>query len=483
MAPVVADVDATAGAWHEWTDSVAEGYAAAGSNGSGNADNAAGGANGFHYAITSPPEPMIVAAPSDQPPGADEQRGADEPRPDAWADAPDTPPATSDFPVTPDSWPTIPEDETPAAPPAFWEEAEANPEARAEVEAEPTVPEDETPAAPPAPWAQAEVANPEAQAELVAEPHADTPEPEPVQAWALPAVEPVPAPPPPSVTPVIASAELVPSPSGSPQTMVLRIELAIVDENQRANPANAARRVGPEADVRAPEYDPRPEGDRAPLPWPEYLWNVPPVDVQKQQRGPRQAEPGSPGQPAPAQQTQMDWDLPQLSGPQSDQLAPWSAPPQRQPQMPPPVAPPPTWVLTEPTPPSAPESPQYAPPSAPRYQQPAWPTSQSTDPLYRLPAAPNQQPAGYSPAGYQPAPQSPSMPAQDQYPVPSVQSAPAAGWRARIGLPAAASAADDDAQPTGRSSSVMTAGLTIGFALLVIVLVLVFIQLMTSLLR
>jgi hypothetical protein len=75
------------------------------------------------------------------------------------------------------------------------------------------------------------------------------------------------------------------------------------------------------------------------------------------------------------------------------------------------------------------------------------------------------------------------MPAQGQNPVPSVRSAPAAGWRARFGLPAAASAADDDAQPTGRSSSVMTAGLTIGFALLVIVLVLVFIQLMTSLLR
>ena len=130
-----------------------------------------------------------------------------------------------------------------------------------------------------------------------------------------------------------------------------------------------------------------------------------------------------------------------------------------------------------------PEPAQYVPPSAPRYQQPAWQPTQSTDLLYGLPAAPNQQPAGYSPAGYQPAPQSPSNPAQGQYPVPSVQSAPAAGWRARIGLPAAASAADDDAQPMGRSSSVMTAGLTIGFALLVIVLVLVFIQLMTSLLR
>ena len=649
MAPVVADVDATAGPWHEWTDSGAEGYAAAGGNGSGYADNAADGANGFHYAITSQPESMIVAAQGDQPHGGDEPRSADEPpsadepRPDAWADALDTSPVTSDGPLTPEfASPAMPEDETPTAPHAPWEQAEGNAEAQAEVVAGPAMPEDETPTAPPAFWAeaeansepQAEVANPEAQAEVVAGPTmpedetptpeyswptihgdetataapwaeaeavagptisedetptaapafwvdaeanseaqaevvagptmpedetptpeyswptihedetataapweqaegnaeaqtevvavptADTPEPtavtpelEPVQAWALPAVEPVPAPlappppvtpepepeqawalpaiepvpapltpPQPAVTPIIASAEFVPSPSGSPQSMVLRIELAIVDESQRANPADAARRVGPDADARAPQYDPRPDGDRAPLPWPDYLWNVPPIDVPKQQRGPRQAEPRRAWPPAPVQPTQLDWDLPQLSGPGPDQPAPWSTP-QRQPQLLPPVAPPPSWALTQPTPPSAPEPPQFAPPSAPRYQQPAWPPSQSTDPLYGLPAAPNEQPAGYSPAGYQPAPQSPSMPAQVQYPVPSVQSAPAAGWRARIGLPAAASAADDDAQPMGRSSSVMTAGLTIGFALLVIVLVLVFVQLMTSLLR
>jgi hypothetical protein len=91
------------------------------------------------------------------------------------------------------------------------------------------------------------------------------------------------------------------------------------------------------------------------------------------------------------------------------------------------------------------------------------------------------------------------MPTQGQYPVPAVQSAPAAGARAHTGQanvaadqanlrflsnqPAAASAADDDAEPIAKSSSLLTAGLTVGFALLVIVLVLVFIQLMTSLLK
>ena len=81
--------------------------------------------------------------------------------------------------------------------------------------------------------------------------------------------------------------------------------------------------------------------------------------------------------------------------------------------------------------------------------------------------------------------------------VQSVQSAPAAGSRARTGgvaanqadlwflsnQPAASAAANADAPGESRSVSFMTIGLTIGFALLVIVLVLVFIQLMTSILR
>jgi hypothetical protein len=85
---------------------------------------------------------------------------------------------------------------------------------------------------------------------------------------------------------------------------------------------------------------------------------------------------------------------------------------------------------------------------------------------------------------------------QSQMPVESFRSPPAVGSRARTGRAAANRAGswfrsnqpattvneEDDVQPEGRSS-ILTAGLTIGFALLVIVLVLVFIQLVTSLLR
>ena len=78
------------------------------------------------------------------------------------------------------------------------------------------------------------------------------------------------------------------------------------------------------------------------------------------------------------------------------------------------------------------------------------------------------------------------MPAQPQMPAQSFQPAPAAradAWFLSNQPAATVAVAEDDAQPEGRSSSILTAGLTIGFALLVIVLVLVFIQLMTSLLR
>ena len=91
------------------------------------------------------------------------------------------------------------------------------------------------------------------------------------------------------------------------------------------------------------------------------------------------------------------------------------------------------------------------------------------------------------------------MPAQTQYAPQPVQSASAAGSRARTAQanaaadqadpsflsnqPTTAAATDDDAQRIGKPSSFLTAGLTVGFALLVIVLVLVFVQLMTSLLR
>jgi hypothetical protein len=467
MAPVVGDVHAPGGVWHEWSgDTSPNGYA----NGNG-----AG-----HYAASTP-EPMTVAAHSDQP------RGGDEPRPDFWADAPSggngpslpewpaeddlTPPSSNRGPVMPeDSWPITPQETAPKAPPPAPE------------------PQAETPAAPPAP-------------------------PQPVAS-------------PPSVTPVVTSAQIVPSPAGSPQNMVLRIELAIVDETSRANPADAAKRVGPDADVRAPEYNPRTHGGRAPMPEPEYEWGAPPPPPdQRRQRQSQQPAPPSryvaapvgAWQPAPTQPTRMDWDLPQIGGPQvtgpePDQPAPWSTPSQpqgRQSHMPPPVAPPPTWAMTEPTPPYEPEPAQYMPPPAPHYQQPAapqyqqpvWPPSRSPDPLYDVPAAPSQQPAAYPPA----APPFAYPPAQSQYPaqpvqsVPSVHSAPAAGSRARTGQanaaadqadlwflsnqPAAVTTPDDGAQAVTKLSSILTAILTIGFALLVIVLVLVFVQLMTSLLK
>jgi hypothetical protein len=456
MAPVVGDVAAPAGIWHEWSEKgSADGYA----NGNGNG----------HYA-TNTPEPMTVAAHSDQP------RPGDAPRSDAWVEGPSggsgpalpewpaeddlTPPSPSRGPVMPeDSWPVTPQKAEPPAPPS-------------------------APA---------------------------SPEPTPEQA---------PTPVPPAVTPVVTSAQILPSPAGSPQNMVLRIELAIVDESHRANPADAAKRVGPDADVRTPEYNPRTHGGRAQMPEPEYEWGAPPPppDQRRQRQSPvpavqpRHVAP-SPGAwpPAPPQPTQFDWELPQVGGPQvggprPDQPAPWSTPaqpPERPSHMPPPVAPPPTWALTEPTPPYTPEPPQYVPPSAPRYQppanQPAWPPSQSADPLYGLPAAPNVQPAPYQAAPYQPV--------QSQYPsqypaqsVPSVPSAPAAGSRARTGQ---ANAAADQAdlwflsnQPTAattdaegdtgmanRPLTLMTVGLTVGFGLLVIVLVLVFVQLMTSLLK
>jgi hypothetical protein len=115
---------------------------------------------------------------------------------------------------------------------------------------------------------------------------------------------------------------------------------------------------------------------------------------------------------------------------------------------------------------------------------------QTRDPLAGLPAAPSVPPAPY-------APTAPATSTSPQIPAESFQSAPAAGSRARTGQaatnqadlwflsnqPAATVVEEDDAQPEGGSSSILTAGLTIGFALLVIVLVLVFIQLMTSLLR
>ncbi|HUP82782.1 MAG TPA: hypothetical protein VM284_01165 [Candidatus Limnocylindria bacterium] len=525
MAPVVGDVHAPAGVWHEWSgNGTADGYAANGNgngnghsnaafNGAGYGAGAKGGGGGIRYAPENTPEPMTITAHSDQPRSGDEPRpasrvdaatpGGNGPSLPSWPAEDDlTPPSSSrDLVMPEDSWPVAPSD---AAPPAS-----------------------------PAPWERAEVAD-------APEP-APAPERPPVMP-AAPAAPPQPVAPPASVTPIVTSAQIVPSPAGSPQNMVLRIELAIVDESHRANPADAAKRVGPDAGVRAPEYNPRIHGGRAPMPEPEYEWGAPRnAQDPRRQRNDEQpatqprhvAPPPNSWQPAPAQPTQLDWDLPQVGGPQADQPAPWSTPNQPQPrqgQAPPhqlqgQLAPAPTWAMTEPQPPYQPAPPQYMPPPAQRYQQPpqpqystqnqqtypqgqqsAWPPAHSPDPLYGVPAAPNQQPADQSaypqPSAYQPTPYSqpaPPVPVPSHYPAQSVPSAPAAGSRARTGQANAAAdqadlwflsnqssagvAAFEEEVQERRSSSLLTGVLTVGFALLVIVLVLVFIQLMTSLLK
>jgi hypothetical protein len=241
--------------------------------------------------------------------------------------------------------------------------------------------------------------------------------------------------PPPALTPVVTSAQIVAPPAGSTQNMVLRIELAFVDETNRANLADAAKRAGHDADVRAPEYNPRTHGRGEPLPEPEYEWGVPPpISHEQLDQGQGQSQ-------------QLDWDLPQVSGPQlgnrqPDQPAPWSTPQQQQAPTQRPVAPPPTWAMTEPTPAYSPEPPRYlAPPAAQQDQQPA------AEPWQQQTQLPSQQPDLYL---------QPDEPAQTS---------------------------DDHIQPVGTSSSILTAALTVVFALLVIVLVLVFFQLMTSLLK
>lgn len=269
-----------------------------------------------------------------------------------------------------------------------------------------------------------------------------------------------------------------------------------------------------DADVRRPEYEPRNSGGRASMPEPEYIWGAPPdprgQQTQKPQGRPRQGQPAQPTYPPqpvrnvapppsawlpapqaaqPQQPQNLDWDLPQVAPgqPMADPPAPWStsAAPQHPQQSPrAPYAPAPTWAMTEPTPNFQPEPPRYMPPPAPQYQQPPAPQyPQLHDPFHQ--------------SGYQPAPQAAWPPAQQPFDQPTgpqhmpqpmqsapvVQSAPAADPWVLNNQPAAATAPVGADVQEVKANSLLTAGLTIGFALLVIVLVLVFIQLMTSLLR
>ena len=207
--------------------------------------------NGNGYAST--PEPMKVTAHGDRPAGEDEPHSTgSNPLPE-W-------PAEDDLTVAPPSGrgPVMPEDSWPVTPPA-------------------------EPPAPPTPsaWAESPAPAPEPQPLSQPEPQVPAPAPQP----------PTPA----ASTPPTAQIVAV-TPTGTAQNMVLRIEVAIVDESHRANPADAAKRVGPDAGVRRPEYEPRNSGGRASMPEPEYDWGTPP-DAQRQQpqRRPRQAQPAQPG--------------------------------------------------------------------------------------------------------------------------------------------------------------------------------------------
>jgi hypothetical protein len=536
MAPVVGDVPGPV-AWASWN---ADGNGNGELNGNGRSMNtdATDGSTGMGYAAAGTPDPITVTAHTDRPTNDEPHDTA------AFGSYPEWPAEDDLTPITsPDGSPVMPEDLWPVTPQPV---APAPPAPAAEASA----PEQPV-------WLDPHVAEPEPEPEAAPEPVLElapepetTPEPEP-ENQPEPAL--ATAPPPQPAVPVTATPSLELStdpnthivsvtPSGTPQNMVLRIELAIVDESQRANPADDAKRVGPDADVRRPEYEPR-QGDSDLMPEPEYVWGAPPPDKQEQQspwRTQSQAQPGqqptpptqptqpqvpqvpqyspspsswlpAPQQAQPAPQPQqpqaMDWDLPQLAAqqpPPVDPPAPWSTPQNQAPSQQQ-SAPPPTWAMTQPTPPFQPEPAQYMPPPTPQPQEPAAP---------HWPPQPQQAPqAAQYPAaapGYQQPPQAAwppqqndplyGMPAASQYqaqPAPQMaQSAPAAGSHARIGEVAAdqadlwflnnqpaATAADDDVHPAAKSNSILTAGLTIGFALLVIVLVLVFIQLMTSLLR
>ncbi len=325
------------------------------------------------------------------------------------------------------------------------------------------------------------------------------------------------------------------TPGGTPQNMVLRIELAIVDESHRPNPAESAKRVGPDADVRRPQFEPR-ETEGGSVPEPEYIWDVPPVapNEAKEQPQQRAREVQPPAQPPyPPQPTQHVAPPPSAwlpptpptpptqptppAGPVLPQTLDWELPEimPRQPTVSTP-APAPTWAMTQPAPSPEPEPPQYvAPstPSTPQYQKLTRPQYPQAAPLYQPPARDSVQydswqqtgQAAYPPAAQPAWPQSqqpfsrptrPQQMPQPMPPAPTLRSAPAAGAGARpadmatdqsdlwfLNNQPTAAEAEGDAQPENKSRFWLTAVLTFVFAGVVIALVLLFIQLMTSVLR
>jgi hypothetical protein len=236
--------------------------------------------------------------------------------------------------------------------------------------------------------------------------------------------------------------------------MVLRIELAIVDDH-RSNPVHATKRIGP--DVDDAEHEPHLESG-ASVTEPEYIWDVPlfqQTEPQQESLPDQSTEPAPPVVPAqPAPLSPSLWSM----------ATPAPQRPERRAS-----APAPTWAETPTGPAYEPEPPKYLP-TYESMEQSAGAPAQVRDPLAGLQMAPVPSPHHSQAQSRQ-----------------TIQSAPAAVARALTGFvsnrPPAVGLQETAAQPEAKSSSILTAGLTIGFALLVVVLVLVFIQLMTSLLR
>ena len=275
------------------------------------------------------------------------------------------------------------------------------------------------------------------------------------------------------VTPRVTVAQLAlpysTTAPGAPTNLVVRIELAIVDDGRRLVTVTPEREATTPTTPRHPEFDPRaPRAPRAPEPESAEAWIEPSAVPQPTGSAPWDEAPSTPlaTEPAP-------WAAPAA--------APWAAPAAPEPE---PAAPTPEPVAWAPAA-ISPASEFFAPPEWNVPHDPETPA-----PWAPTPAAPPQahQSASFAPTTFEPASYASQQPAAAM-PM-TADSRPSA---------AAAVASDNDlwflstepteaevaAAPaaTKEPSSALTGFLTIGMAVLVIVLVLVFIQLMTSLLR
>jgi len=324
------------------------------------------------------------------------------------------------------------------------------------------------------------------------------------------------------------------APNMPQQPLVLRIELAIVDESIRIRPSDAARRVGPPVEgdrdgetptPRHPEFEPRTHV--APPAADDIGEHAETADMGD---APWAAEPAAPSR------VEVAWSFASLDpivatsqpvdpDPQAPFVAPWAPRPQ-------PVQPieatampvawpdlPPQATFTDESGPAAPLAPADvwadANPTA------SWTLADApSDPLADLPAAtfmtPTAPPAAPASASHPTAQLAPPYVAQTEVApalapamsggsaVPAVVaelvSAPAPATLVAAPARPAANAAQSDLwflasepdvtapeepapQTDAKPSNLVTAGLTVAMAVVVIVLVLVFIQLMTSLLR